>query len=392
MRIVIASRVYRPEPTAASIFLGAVADALLDDGHEVEVITAAPPREHNDTSPEIPSERVRTTPVLRDKSGYVRGYLGYMSYDIPLLFKLLFMRRADAVLIEPPPTTGTVARLICGLRGIPYVYDAADIWSDAAQLEDVPGLVIRVLRGFERFALRGASHIVTVSQGVVDRVRALGVKTEMTVTGFGADTKQFPVTLAPQQRTFVYAGSYSPYHGADIFVAGFAQFLQDHPGYTLRFIGNGVERPNLQELASSLGITSSVEYLDPVAPSELLPHLAGTLASLASIKPDTVYEYSYASKAFSSLAVGCPVIFTGPGPTNDLLNGANEHVRAGVACAYTPEAVAEAMRAFADQPATDDERLALGEWSAKVHSLEGVARRVADVVTSVAAKPGRRKN
>ncbi|GAA2920815.1 glycosyltransferase involved in cell wall biosynthesis [Microbacterium keratanolyticum] len=383
MRVTIVSRIYRPEPSAASLYLGAVADELLAEGHEVDVLTAAPPK----GSPPVTSgERVRTFPVLRDAKGYVRGYLPYMSFDIPLAFRLLFSRRPDVVFMEPPPTTGVVVRVVCALRRIPYVYDAADIWSDASQLEPVSPLVIRVLRAFEKFGLRGAAHIVTVSQGVVDRLRALGVTNPVTVTGFGADTSEFPFAEPADEKLFVYAGSYSSFHGADVLVDAFAQFLRTHPGYTLRFIGNGAEQPRVQERAAALGITDRIEYLEPIPPTALGPHLGAAVASLATIKPHTIYEYAYASKVFSSLSAGCPVLFAGPGPTNDLLHSANESVRAGEVSVYGPAEIADAMRRLADAPATRDERLALSTFTARTHSMAAVARRVAAILHDTARR------
>lgn len=383
MRVTIVSRIYRPEPAAASIYLGAVADELLAAGHDVDVITAAPPRGTEEPSR---GERVRTFPVLRDAKGYVRGIIPYLSFDVPLAFRLLFARRPDVVFMEPPPTTGVVVRVVCALRRIPYVYDAADIWSDAAQLEPVSKLVVRALKAMEGFALRGATHVVTVSQGVVDRTRAFGVRRPVTITGFGADTAEFPVTMTDPEQLFVYAGSYSPYHGADILIDAFARFLSTHPGYTMRFVGNGAEQPRVQARAEELGIADRVEYVDPVPPSELLPHLGRAAASLATIKPGTVYEYSYASKAFSSMAVGCPVLFAGPGPTIDLIESANEHVRAGVACAYDADAIAEAMTRLADERISPAERAELGAWMAVEHSMAAVARRVVEVLVAVAAR------
>lgn len=382
MRVTIVSRIYRPEPSAASIYLGAVADALVADDHEVDVITAAPPK---GAPPAPPVERVRTFPVLRDAKGYVRGYIPYMSFDIPLAFRLLFARRPDVVFVEPPPTTGAVVRVICGLRRIPYVYDAADIWSDAVQLEPVSPLVVRVLAALERFALRGAAHVVTVSQGVVDRARAFGVRRPVTITGFGADVNEFPLSETRAEDLFVYAGSYSPYHGADILIDGFARFLRSHPTFTLRFIGNGAEQPRVRARAEHLGIADRIEYLEPVTPSELLPHLGAAAASLATIKPGTVYEYSYASKAFSSLSAGCPVLFAGPGPTIDLIDNANDDVRAGIACAYDADAIADAMSTLADDRITVEQRADLSAWTAKQHSMAAVARRVVDVLRTVVA-------
>ena len=275
------------------------------------------------------------------------------------------------------------------MRRIPYVYDAADIWSDAVQLEPVPGVVIRVLRAVEKLALRGAAHIVTVSQGVVGRIRALGSHAPVTVTGFGADATQFTYLEMPTEKLFVYAGSYSPYHGADILVDGFARFSKQYPGYVLRFIGNGASRDTVDERARELGVSSQIEFLEPVTPAALLPHLNAAVASLATIKPDTVYEYSYASKVFSSFMTGCPVIFAGSGPTIDLIGEARAAgVRAGAASAYDAEAIAAQLVESVESLPSADERRDLALWASQNHSLQAVADRVVDVISATPARVG----
>lgn len=384
MRVVIASRIYRPEPSAASQFLGAVADSLTERGDDVTVLTAKAPRGMHATAH---AERVRTFPVLRDREGYVRGYLPYLSFDVPLALRLLFARRPDAVFVEPPPTTGAVVRVVCALRRIPYVYDAADIWSDAAHMATSSTLVVRVLRALERFALRGAAHRVTISEGVVTRLRELGVGGPVTVTGFGADTDDFSYRSAPLRKAFVYAGSYSVWHGTEILIDAFADFSGSHPGYTLTFIGNGTERAVLEARAEERGILGSVAFLDAVPAPELLPHLSSAVASLATLRPGTAYAYAFATKTYSSLAAGCPVIFSGPGPTGPFLREADRHVRAGWACAYEAARIADALRTAADEPATPQERAELSRWTDETHSLRAVARRVADVLHAVARRP-----
>lgn len=387
MRVVVVTRIYRPEPSAASFFLGAVVDSLTEAGHSVEVLTARPVAARKEATPR---ERVRTWPVLRDRNGYVRGYLPYLSFDLPVALRLLFTSRADVVLVEPPPTTGAVVRVVCAARGIPYVYDAADIWSDAANMATGSGLVVQMLRGVERFALRGATHIVTISQGVVDRLRALGVAVPVTVSGFGADTDYFRPVDAEPAPLFVYAGSYSAWHGADVLIPAFSDFSRTHPGYRLLFIGNGTERAELERLVRDEGLAESVSFVDPVAPADLAPLLAGAVASLATLKPATDYTYAFASKTYSSLAVGCPVIFAGPGPTAAFIHAANEHLSAGAAVMHEPGAIADAMRALADDPPSSSDRVAVAEWTAREHSITAVGRRVARIVEAVAGRRGRR--
>ena len=184
-----------------------------------------------------------------------------------------------------------------------------------------------------------------------------------------------------------YAGSYSPYHGAELLLDGFACFLGTHPGYTLRFIGNGASRSSMEERARELGIEANIEYLAPVPPSELLPHLGSAIASLASIRPKTVYEYSLASKAYSSLMAGCPVLFTGAGPTIGLIARANEAgVRAGAISDYDAVSIADALASLAEDRITPSERKALSKWSEQEHSLKTVAHRVLNILTEVSGK------
>lgn len=374
MKVTIVSRVYRPEPSAASFFLGNVADALMTKGDEVTVLTARPPRGQ---VVDPTRETIRTFPVLRDANGYVRGYLPYLSFDVPLLFRLLFSPRADVVLMEPPPTTGAVVRFVCGLRRIPYVYDAADIWSDAAGMATSSRVVTSLLRRLERFAMRGAARIVTISRGVVDRVRILGVDRPIVVTGFGADTSAFTYQPAPIQPLMVYAGSYSTWHGAEIAVDALALLRDAGRDVSLLVIGNG-EQAALQARARQLGVEGAVEFRPLVEPAALVSILRTATASLATLRPGTGYDYAFTSKAYSSLASGCPVVFAGPGPTGPFLDEAARVVRAGAAVRYDAGAMADAIAGLLDSAPSPTERAELAEWTAREHSMAAVAARVAD--------------
>src|SRR5690606_15055811 len=115
---------------------------------EVTVLTSQPPPGAVIDDP--PGIDVRRAPVLRDSSGYLRGYLPYLSFDIPLFFRILLGRRGDLYLVEPPPTTGAVVRVASAIRRRPYVYDAADIWADAATMVTSNRAVLAALRAVER--------------------------------------------------------------------------------------------------------------------------------------------------------------------------------------------------------------------------------------------------
>ena len=390
-RVIIATRIYRPEPAAASLFLGNVSDALVEAGHDVDVITVTPPRPlrglaARPTPRRILSgeERVRTFPVLRDKNDYVRGYLQYMSFDLPLVFRLLFTRRAAVVFVEPPPTTGVVVRAVCWLRRIPYVYDAADIWSDAAGHATSSQFVVKTLRALERYAMQGATAISTISSGVVERVRELGITTPTTVTGFGADTSVFHYSEQPAKKVFIYAGTFTELHGAQILVDAFALFCTTHTGYRLKFIGNGTDQTGLRAAAERLGVSELVEISEPVPAEKLRPMLSSAAASLATLSPTGGYEYAFTSKIFSALASGCPVIFAGPGPTADFILEAPKHLAIGAATKYDATEIAAAMRHLADNSVTQDMRQKIAQWIQDEHSMIATGRKVREVILRAA--------
>ena len=84
---------------------------------------------------------------------------------------------------------------------------------------------------------------------------------------------------------------------------------------------------------------------------------------------------------------GCPVLFTGAGPTIGLIARANEAgVRAGAISDYDAVSIADALASLAEDRITPSERKALSKWSEQEHSLKTVAHRVLNILTEVSGK------
>jgi len=214
---------------------------------------------------------------------------------------------------------------------------------------------------------------------LINRFRELGIGTPAVPIGFGADTKDFRYDgQAPAQPpVFVYAGTHSEWHGAGIFVEAMPRVLKEHPQARLLYYGNGEERDGMRARARELGVEGSVEFNAPIPPADLSPILSGATASVASLTPVPANEYALATKVYSSLAAGCPVVFAGVGPTMEFLNDA-EHPHAGVAVTYDVDATASAMLAAAAAPLRAASREELAQWSASQYSLNAIAQRVVD--------------
>lgn len=339
------SRIFTPEVAAAAFRLRILADAFAELGAEVEVLTTRAPAT---LAVDDGTLRVKRWPVLRDGTGNVRGYLQYMSFDIPALFRML-VTRADLTVVEPPPTTGVMVRIASSLQRRPYVYYAGDVWSDGAASMGAAGVVVAILRFLECWALRGATRVLCVSDEVAERVAELGVaRDRLLVVGNGIDTVVFnrnaePITGGTE---FVYTGTMSEWQGSDVFIRALAKVRAQTPGVRLTFLGQGSAQDHLRDLAEEL-CPGAVDFHGLVPPAECAQWIRAASAALVSIKPNIGYDFAKPTKIYAATACGTPVIYAGVGAGQELV--AAEDL--GWAPGYEVDDVAEAMRAALDQDA-----------------------------------------
>lgn len=399
MLVTLATRTFTPEPTAAALRLGALARALAVGGDTVRVLTsrlassvARDARETEETqAPEGVSAHagegpglveVRRAPVLRDRTGAVRGYVSYMSFDLPLLARLLGGPRPDVVVCEPPPTTGVAVRLACALRRVPYVYYCADIVSDAAVLAGVPGLVVRTVAGLESFALCGARRVIAVSDGVARRARELGAR-DVVVVPNGVRVPEVVATGVPDGfpacsgPVFVYAGTVAQWLAPEVFVDAFERARERLGDARLVFVGQGSGWDALAEHARGV---AGVDLIPAVSADEADRWMARATATLASLRPGG-YDYAYPTKILASIAQGTPVIYAGPGQAaRDV-----EESALGVACSLDVDEIAEAMVALASGAASWVGRDGARAWVREHRSVLASSRAAAAVVRSALA-------
>lgn len=390
MLVTLATRTFTPEPTAAALRLGALARALAVGGDRVRVLTSrlapsvARDARQSAGSDADPGEgaglvEVRRAPVLRDRTGAVRGYVSYMSFDLPLLVRLLTGPRPDVVVSEPPPTTGAAVRIACAARRVPYVYYCADIVSDAAALAGVPSIVVRTVAGLESFALRGARRVIAVSDGVARRARDLGAR-DVAVVPNGVRVPDAVVTGTPEGfptcdgPVFVYAGTVAQWLAPEVFVDAFERVRARLGDARLVFVGQGSGWEALAE--RSRGV-AGVDMIPAVSAEEADRWMARATATLASLRPGG-YDYAYPTKILASLAQGTPVIYAGPGQAaSDVAEG-----ELGVACNLDADEVAEAMVGLASGTAAWVGAEGARAWVSMHRSVEASSRAAAAVVRS----------
>lgn len=384
-KVVVATRLFAPEVSAAAFRLKSLSVALAADV-DVEVITSVPPT----TAPPIddPSGvEVSRMRALRDSGGNIRGYVQYMSFDVPLAFRLL-KRKYDLVVVESPPTTGAIVAVINGLRRRPFVYYAADVWTDGVISMGAPRPVVTVIRTLERFVLRRAASVLSVSDEVTDRLVDLGADRSRVVTiGNGIDTEVFTPEAVPaaDDEYFVYTGTMSEWQRPKLFVEALALIADEEPGVKLRFFGQGALQAETKALADEL-LPGRVEFPGVVPPATAAQWIRGASGALVSIVPGIGYDFARPTKTYAAAACGTPVLFAGAPTGRELVEDAG----LGVGADFTAEAVAAAMRELLHERrsgASERLRAQRARWALENVSLSAAGRRAAEASLSVFSEP-----
>jgi glycosyltransferase involved in cell wall biosynthesis len=296
----------------------------------------------------------------------------YASFDIPLFFRLLFIQKPKFVVVEPPPTTGAVTRIVCWIRRIPYYYFSADVTTTATRGIGANRFVVGCVRALEVWALQGAAGVLAVSEGVRREVIELGVApAKVSVVGTGVDTRKFCQDGPGADVDYpylVYAGTMSEMQGAGVFIEAFASIADEFPTARLKMFGHGVDLKELKKLADRIG-DDRVDFMGVVDSSELSPWLRSARAGLASSRPGTGYHFAFATKGLASLSCGAPVIYAGVGPLRALI----ENNSLGWASDWDAAQVALSMRAALQEQQDPVRRQELSRWVASNYSLDSVA-------------------
>ena len=187
MRIQLWSCNYDPEPMGIAPLAGAWARAMVDRGHEVEVIAAHPHypepvwgrrlRPYRENRDGIP---VRRLPLYAGREGARQRLLQEGSFLASLSAVSPLLPRPDVIVSTSPSFPALLPGILSSrIRRIPWFIWLQDILPDGAvttgYLEDA-GLIVRGSRRLEQAAYEAASGIVVLSGSFRENLLAKGVE------------------------------------------------------------------------------------------------------------------------------------------------------------------------------------------------------------------------
>jgi PEP-CTERM/exosortase A-associated glycosyltransferase len=208
------------------------------------------------------------------------------------LMRQLERRLAEVVTLVRPqiihahsPVLNAIPALRVGRRrGIPVVYEVRAFWEDAAVDHGTTAegsLRYRLTRRLETHALRQASHVFTICEGLRSDIAARGVpRDRITVIPNAVDIEKFEPGGTPDAMlksrlgldgaTVVgFIGSFYAYEGLDLLLDALPALLQRRPEVRVLLVGGGPQNEALKAQAQRLGVADKVVFTGRVPHAEV---------------------------------------------------------------------------------------------------------------------------
>ncbi len=195
------------------------------------------------------------------------------------------------------------------------VYDARDIYVDAANLARLPRPMRWLVARAEHGWARRADRVITVNRPYAE-VMAGRWGVELPLIVMNCSYRTIPpsprehrfhdaIGLDPAERVVVYQGGFSRDRGIEQLV----EAIRDVPGATLVLLGYGSLQAELEAIAADSATGGRVRVLPAVPPTELLAWIASADVVAMPIQPTTLnHRLTTPNKLFEAMAAGVPVV------------------------------------------------------------------------------------
>lgn len=292
------------------------AERLAARGHNVFVIDfdetgthIKPPRKISRTglgTVEVHSTPCINKPVLR----FLTGRLFYPEF----LRKFIRSHSISAIWMYSVFINGEKTIEIARAAGIPVVYRALDVYH---QVRQNPLIRYPLLRG-ERYIYSNATHISVTNEKMGDYVRRLTGERKapvISILNHGVDTDFFTpqqkdaefsqrARLDSNSKVVLFLGTLYPFSGLDHLLKAFAKCKHLHPDIKFVVVGDGEQRPLLNQLVRELSLDNFVFFAGRAPYSDVPRWVSLADVTVTSFELNTITQDIVPIKSLQYLAMG----------------------------------------------------------------------------------------
>ncbi len=200
------------------------------------------------------------------------------------LFEIAKQVQPDVLHAHSPVLNAIPAMRVGRRLGLPVVYEVRAFWEDAAVDHGTTtegSLRYKLTRNLETWALKRASHVTTICEGLRSDIVARGIPDErVTVIPNAVDIESFDINGTPEETlkeklglsactVIGFIGSFYAYEGLDLLLDAFPLILFRLPDVRLLLVGGGPQEAALKEQAKRLRIEDKVVFTGRVPHEEV---------------------------------------------------------------------------------------------------------------------------
>ncbi len=335
MRILIYSYNYYPEPIGIAPLMTELAEGLVENGHEVRVITGMPnypqrqiyegyrgkwfvTEQKNGVTIQRSYLRIKSKPNLVDR---LLLELSFVTTSLP---QALNGWQPDVILLTVPPLLVSLPATILGwLYDCPVVLNLQDILPEAAVRVGLikNKLIIRAFEALEKFAYGRAHTISVIAEGFVENLVKKGVPANKLVCIPNWVNVNFIRPLPRENNTWksayqidgkfvvMYSGNIALTQGLETVVEA-AVSLRHLPEIVFVIAGESTALKSLEQHCLCCGADNIL--LLPLQPREKLPEMLAAADVGLILQKRNVISFNMPSKIPLLLASGRPIVASVP--------------------------------------------------------------------------------
>jgi glycosyltransferase involved in cell wall biosynthesis len=302
------------------------AEALADAGYRVHVICLRRPagtgRDPEADWEELNGVIIHRLSLTRKRGNMARYALEYLLLLVIGAWSLLRLHLKSPfhiVHVHNMPDFLVLAGYLTKLMGAKLVLDVHDPMPElylSNHNANPHGWVVRVLKWQQRFSLRLADKLISVSSTMRENLEQRGIPSrKIHVCHNFPDTRYLPIKtdIARWPRhaeglTLVYAGTVADQYHLDLAIEALAYVANRVPGLKLKIVGDGNRLGHVLALARQLKVEHCVEHIRPVQIDKLKSILETADIGISTQRGGAFGDLQLPCKILDYLSQGLPVI------------------------------------------------------------------------------------
>jgi 1,2-diacylglycerol 3-alpha-glucosyltransferase len=272
MKIALFTDTYPPEINGVSVSVGLHQKVLMNQGHDVLIITTNP----FGKSMDIDIGMIRIPGVeLKKLYGYrLSSFFNAKAYQFIRKWK------PDVIHIHTDAGIGIFGKITAFFLKVPTVVTYHTMYEDYTHYAGfLKGLASRVVKRFSKSIAEQCTEFIAPSLKTKERIRSYGVDRYINIVPTGIDFSRFQQSsldnsklveiknrwILPGEKVLLSLGRVAKEKSMDVILKGFSKLIQSNGNNVrLLMVGDGPNRHGLIELANQLGIANHVSFVGAV--------------------------------------------------------------------------------------------------------------------------------